>query len=323
MDHQGVPSYPEVSHLFGSEREAERFLIDNGCLNVPAVCGQCNQPVTYRPNHKRVVRCGRKACMLNHGGHRWSQSILEGTFFMGCRLPLNEVLHFLWLFVIGTNNKAVTSHFNWSTKTTTDWMRFAQQLVGEMVLYTDNAIGGPGVIVEIDESKFGKRKYNTGHHVEGVWVFGGVEQTVARRCFLVKVPDRTRATLFHYIRNLILPGTIIRSDGWSSYLTVNHSETFIDPVTGVHTNGIEGTWNGVKQLVPARKRTWDGIQPCLLEFMWRRQNDGRLWAALLEALAEVRYERVWVCWVGRTCKIVLCWICVEVEVTKKHKSESS
>ncbi|KAI8057514.1 hypothetical protein BDF21DRAFT_317057, partial [Thamnidium elegans] len=29
--------------------------------------------------------------------------------------------------------------------------------------------------IQIDESKFGKRKYNTGRHVEGVWAFGLVE----------------------------------------------------------------------------------------------------------------------------------------------------
>lgn len=37
-------------------------------------------------------------------------------------------------------------------------------------------IGGPGRTVEIDESKFGKRKYHRGKRVDGVWVFGGIER---------------------------------------------------------------------------------------------------------------------------------------------------
>ena len=43
-------------------------------------------------------------------------------------------------------------------------------------------IGGPGEVVEIDESKFGKRKYNKGRRVEGVWVFGGIDRRT-RECF--------------------------------------------------------------------------------------------------------------------------------------------
>lgn len=34
-------------------------------------------------------------------------------------------------------------------------------------------IGDPGKIVEIDEAKFGNRKYSRGRVVEGQWVFGG------------------------------------------------------------------------------------------------------------------------------------------------------
>jgi hypothetical protein len=31
-------------------------------------------------------------------------------------------------------------------------------------------IGSPGIVVEVDETKLGKRKYHRGHRVEGVWV---------------------------------------------------------------------------------------------------------------------------------------------------------
>ncbi len=37
-------------------------------------------------------------------------------------------------------------------------------------------IGGVGKVVEIDESKFGRRKYNRGRYRDGHWVFGGVER---------------------------------------------------------------------------------------------------------------------------------------------------
>ena len=36
-------------------------------------------------------------------------------------------------------------------------------------------IGSPGVEVEIDESKFGRRKYHHGRYVEGHWLFWGTE----------------------------------------------------------------------------------------------------------------------------------------------------
>ena len=37
-------------------------------------------------------------------------------------------------------------------------------------------IGGNGIEVERNESKFSKRKYYRGHRVEGQWVFGGHEK---------------------------------------------------------------------------------------------------------------------------------------------------
>lgn len=58
-----------------------------------------------------------------------------------------------------------------------------------------NKIGSKDVVVEIDKSKFGKRKYNRGHKVQGVWIFGMVEQTEERKFRLIAVDDHTANTL--------------------------------------------------------------------------------------------------------------------------------
>jgi hypothetical protein len=44
-------------------------------------------------------------------------------------------------------------------------------------MFRQEKIGGNGMIVEIDESKFGKRKYNRNHRVEGVWILEMIEKT--------------------------------------------------------------------------------------------------------------------------------------------------
>lgn len=160
----------------------------------------------------------------------------------------------------------------------------------------DYRIGGTDIIVEIDESKFGKRKYNRGHRVEGVWVVGGRERTPEKRMFAVKVHDRTATTLLDVIVRHVNPGSIIITDCWKGYrtdglldegmihCTVNHSETFVDKETGAHTNSIEGTWSAMKWKIPVRKRTEEDIEGHLFEYMWKANNKEDLWSRLLVAM---------------------------------------
>jgi len=112
----GIPPFKAMKDLFNDDAMAEDYLIDNGCLNVPTHCEQCGEPVTCTPNRKRLIRCGRRDCIRNHGT-RWQRSIVEGTFFMGCRIPLNDILHFLWLCLCGCRNKFFRSYFTWSAST--------------------------------------------------------------------------------------------------------------------------------------------------------------------------------------------------------------
>ena len=159
-------------------------------------------------------------------------------------------------------------------------MRQVDQLVSDDYLRFDTKIGGPGLVVEIDESKFGKRKYNKGHRVEGCWVFGGVERGTGR-FFAVPVPNRKKTTLKAIIEHYIAPGTFIISDCYSSYKwleadnqttydydCVNHSVEYVKKYQGrnfpprhhipnhvrvaIHTNQIEGLWRILKTGIPKK-----------------------------------------------------------------------
>jgi transposase-like protein len=127
-----------------------------------------------------------------------------------------------------------------------------RQLIAASLEPKYQVIGVPDVVVEIDETKVGKRKYNRGHRVEGTWVVAGVERSKEHKAFVIQVDKRDSSTLQCIIEKHVLPETIILTDLWRGYNflnnsetyhhgTVNHSQCFKDPVTGVHTNMIEGT----------------------------------------------------------------------------------
>lgn len=101
-----------------------------------------------------------------------------------------------------------------SKQTAVDFNSFCREVVIYGSFQTNLVVGGPGIVVEIDESKLGKRKHHRGHHVDGQWIFGGVER-VSGKCFMVPVEDRKTETLLHHIRKHILPGSIIVSDCWA------------------------------------------------------------------------------------------------------------
>ena len=75
-------------------------------------------------------------------------------------------------------------------------------------------------------------------------------------------------------------GTTIISDKFSPYfnlnsvgyihLMVNHSENFVDPYTGAHSNTIEGVWSQIKRKLKAMNGTVKSKLPSYLnEYNWR------------------------------------------------------
>ncbi|GBP20841.1 hypothetical protein EVAR_80658_1 [Eumeta japonica] len=95
------------------------------------------------------------------------------------------------------------------TYTVTDWSNFIREVLEYWVIRNSpTKLGGIDKIVEIDEAKFGKRKYNRGRIVDGEWVFSELERGI-KKVFMELVPDKNTNMLLQIIKKKIEPGTTI------------------------------------------------------------------------------------------------------------------
>ncbi|XP_050340834.1 uncharacterized protein LOC126767342 [Bactrocera neohumeralis] len=161
-----------------------------------------------------------------------------------------------------------------SSATISDWYSYCREVV---VIYQwdhqyeQGKIGGPGKTVQIDESKFGRRKYNKGRRVEGHWVLGMIEDgsEVIR---LEVCPDnlRTADILIPLIQKHVAEGSVIRTDCWRAYNALpNFGETFFYKDNYNHTANFADV---------------------IVEYMWRRsiKKEGKdPFVALIDAFKYV------------------------------------
>ncbi|CAF1685796.1 unnamed protein product [Adineta ricciae] len=276
------------------------FILGGGLPVIPKTIEQCNEFANHdwylakltRLTDGFTFRCRR--CL-------GTKSIRNGTFFELSHLPLNSLFELMYYCSRQQDSLDHLIHELdiGSTKTVVDWKNFCRDVCAEYFLRNPVQIGGPGHIVEIDESCFGKRKYQRGCVLRAQqWDFGGVDLQT-KECFMVEVDQRDALTLIPIIQQFIRPGSIIHSDQWRAYnslqndpayvhFTVNHSVNFVDPVTSVHTQNIENSWMRVK----CRQKKYLGIHRTLLssylqEYMWRQKFGETPFKHLVEQITQI------------------------------------
>jgi transposase-like protein len=284
------PRSRDLSSLFLDEAKCLEYLREQGAFDLPSQCPVCYGRIVL---HGHFWKCSRKSC-------RKQESYLKTSFFGQSRMPVNDILELGYYWLAQCRYESILKITNHSPNTVTDYMKHFRDLAAASLDTDDTLVGGDGILVEIDESKFGKRKYNRGHRVEGAWVIGGVEATEERKMFVEVVERRDQEAITEVLSRHVLPGSVIVTDCWRGYLgidealsvhhlTVNHSETFVDPHTGACTNHIEGTWGAIKARISPRNRTKAFIEGHLLEFIWRRKHSDDLWGGLLSCFRNVGY----------------------------------
>ena len=286
----------KMGKITSNINETLKFLRNNNLLKDAKFCLTCERFMSHIKDTSRsdkyVWRC--PSC-------RKTAQIREDSFWMGQRHDLSVYLYILYLFAHNVNSETASKLLvgEIHIQSIYTWYNLYRDVMSKSLLQAPIQVGGPGTVVEIDESKWGhKRKYNRGRMADhSQWVFGLIERGTGKVC-LITVNRRTAAELLPVVQQVVLPGTTIMSDQWAAYNslsdmgyhhhTVNHSENFIDPVTGAHTQTIESFWGNSKAVFKMMRGCSPEQLPGYLDEIMFRWNNKHLnmFRLLMEKIAE-------------------------------------
>jgi transposase-like protein len=274
---------------FGDEIACIRRLIQWGALHDSVECSCGGMMSLLLSEQKKVFRCSKLVC-----GHR-EVSYRVGSFFLGSMLETRKIMSLARCWLKGETHGMARLSTGLHSGTVSNWYSAFRELVSCDKASWSERIGGPGVIVEVDETLLGRRKNNRGHHVEGAWVMVGIERSSLRRAFCTVVERRDADMIQSVVSSNVLEGSIVYTDGWRGYKgldvacnvvhrTVNHSKFFKDPATGICTNTVEGLNGALKRSIPLQFRNNRYAPQYVDQFIWRRKNVGVICEAFIELL---------------------------------------
>lgn len=274
----------ELGKITADNDSTLKFLRYKQLLRNGMLCNHCDLWMSHITDNSKIDgyfwRCNSCKC---------TKGLRQGSFFESQKLRLSVLLTILYLFSNGVSGSqaSLMLHSECHPNSIYDWYNLYRDFMSKSLLETPVQLGGVGKVVEIDESKWGRKQKN---HVGRVaaysqWIFGLIERGTGR-VVLLTVRTRKASELIPKITKAVLPGTIIISDEWAAYRslpqhgfihqTVNHSQNFVNPVTGAHTQTIEGFWGNAKQMFKCmRGSTATQLPAHLDEIVFRWNNKDR------------------------------------------------
>lgn len=159
------------------EKHLLRKLMQYGMLPMEGkyLCKSCQQPLTLRIDNSVIDHY--RWCCDNYVSRRkqrrircnFKTSIRKGTFFEKSHLRIEVILKFIHFWIYNTPLNIIQFNLKISSRTAVDFANFCREVVYDQMIINSKPIGGPGVHVEIDESKFGPRPQS--RRSMGFWWF--------------------------------------------------------------------------------------------------------------------------------------------------------
>lgn len=280
------------SEQFPDEIRCIERLVSLRVLHKSAKCKVCaNSMRLVLTSDRKVFRCDRLTCRGQEISYR------RGSVFKGTRLETLQVMRLARCWLNGETHGMATRTTGIHKDAVTVWFMAFRELVSIDMGNNREPIGGEGVIVEVDETLLGRRKYNKGHSVEGAWVIMGIERSEKGRAFGAVVEHRDAVSIQSVLSANVKTGSVVYTDEWRGYIgiseacnvehrTVCHKRNFRDRETGVCTNTVEALNGALKRSVQPRYRNNRYATSFVDQFIWKRVHRDSLCESFIRVLRE-------------------------------------
>eukprot|EP00475_Leptophrys_vorax_P022461 TRINITY_DN3061_c0_g1_i10.p1 TRINITY_DN3061_c0_g1~~TRINITY_DN3061_c0_g1_i10.p1 ORF type:complete len:169 (+),score=14.57 TRINITY_DN3061_c0_g1_i10:245-751(+) len=152
-----VPSLFEIQQLSADQTSLLTFLVSYSHLAKCRSC--CSQAMELRSNSS------------SSDGWRWkchvcsrSMSVRANSVHSKSKQQLHQCLVLIFLWCFGCSNTTITAMTRISRPTVSSWIFWMQNAVSGRLSAETLRLGGPGEVVEVDESCWWRPKYNKGRN---------------------------------------------------------------------------------------------------------------------------------------------------------------
>ena len=178
-----INNFPEIKsfeHLYSGVLVNQETLV-NWCISMKLIsseknCNKCSSKMEIKTRTDIIDGyawyCVNKDCKSRI-------SIRDKSWFAKSKLSLKQILATIFCWYYEMTQKLTMREVSINKNTAVDWFSFMRCICIDILEMHSEQLGGPGITVEIDESAFGKRKYNRGKRRNTYWVFGGIERSTS------------------------------------------------------------------------------------------------------------------------------------------------
>lgn len=136
------------------------------------LCEKCNDKMSLYSNAHRADgvqwECKKSKLLpgmsITKGKCNTSKSARTNSWFFNSKLSLPEVLLITYHWWYQVPLKMMRREYGFTDRTLCDWASYCREVAIDAVFNQSEKIGGPNIVVEIDESKFGKRRLKKKNH---------------------------------------------------------------------------------------------------------------------------------------------------------------